>query len=89
MRQHSRNDIIASMLRLVTEKDGLGITKIMYGSYLSYRQVSRYLELVTEMSLMEYDEINRVYRITQKGLLYLELYDEMDGFIKERRSISI
>jgi predicted transcriptional regulator len=73
----------------VAEKDGLGITKIMYSSYLSYRQVARYLEFMTEIGLMDYDERNRLYRITLKGLYFIKLYDEMDGFFKERRSISV
>jgi predicted transcriptional regulator len=88
-RQRSRNDIVAAILRLVTEKGGLGITKIMYGSYLSYRQVTQFLELIMESGLLDYDTKNGHYRINERGLQYLELYDKMDELIKERRSSSI
>jgi predicted transcriptional regulator len=88
-RQRSRNDIVAAILRLVTEKGGLGITKIMYGSYLSYRQVTQFLELIMESGLLDYDIKNGLYRINERGLQYLELYDKMDELIKERRSSSI
>lgn len=85
-RQRSKNDIIASILRLVTEKGGLGITNIMYGSYLFYQQVSRFLQLLKENDLLDYDEENGLYRITEKGLQYLELYQKMDDLFKERRT---
>ena len=85
-RQRSRNNIVASILRLVTEKSGLGITNIMYGSYLSYQQVSRYLQLIKESGLLDYDEKNGLYRITEKGLQYLELYHKMDDLLKEGRT---
>src|SRR6266542_3161880 len=85
-RQRSRNNIVASILRLVTEKGGLGITNIMYGSYLSYQQVTQYLQLVKENGLLDYDEKNGLYRITEKGLQYLELYHKMDDLLKEGRT---
>lgn len=85
-RQRSRNDIVAAILRLVTEKGGLGITKIMYGSYLSYRQVTQFLELIMESGLLDYDTKNGHYRINERGLQYLELYDKMDELIKGRSS---
>jgi predicted transcriptional regulator len=84
-RQRSRNHIVASILRLVTEKGGLGITNIMYGSYLSYQQVAQYLQLIKENGLLDYDEKSGLYRITEKGLQYLELYDKMDELLKEGR----
>jgi predicted transcriptional regulator len=84
-RKRSRNNIVASMLRLVREKDGLGITNIMYGSYLSYQQVARYLQILIEGGLLDYDERKGLHRITQKGLQYLELYDKMDDLLKEGR----
>ena len=83
--QRSRNNIVASILRLVTEKGELGITNIMYGSYLSYQQVTQYLQLVKENGLLDYGEKNGHYRITEKGLQYLELYDKMDQLLKEGR----
>lgn len=84
-RNRSRNDIVASILRLVKEKGRLGITNIMYGSYLSYQQVARYLQLLIEGGLLDYDERNGLYRITEKGLQFLELYDKMDELLKEGR----
>ena len=70
----------------MTEKGELGITKIMYGSYLSYRQVTQFLELIIESGLLDYDIKNGLYRINERGLQYLELYDKMDELIKERSS---
>ena len=58
----------------------------MYGSYLSYRQVTQFLELIIESGLLDYDIKNGLYRINERGLQYLELYDKMDELIKERSS---
>jgi predicted transcriptional regulator len=85
-RPRSRNEIVASILRSVTERGGLGITKIMYGSYLSYGQVTRFLQLIKENGLLDYDERIGLYKITEKGLQYLELYEKMDDLLKERRT---
>jgi predicted transcriptional regulator len=83
-RKRSRNDIIASILRSIREKGGLGITNIMYGSYLSYGQVDRFLKLLKENGLLHFDENIGRYKITELGLQYLELYEKMDDMLKER-----
>jgi hypothetical protein len=42
-----------------------------------------------ESGLLDYDIKNGHYRINERGLQYLELYDKMDELIKERNSSSI
>lgn len=58
----------------------------MYGSYLSYGQVTQYLQLMIEKGLLDYDEKIGLYKIAEKGLQYLELYDKMDDLLKEGRT---
>jgi predicted transcriptional regulator len=67
------------------EKGGLGITNIMYGSYLSYGQVDRFLKLLKEKGMLLFDENIARYKITERGLQYLELYEKMDDLLKEGR----
>lgn len=76
MKYRSRTDIFASILQLAAEK-GIRITKIMYLCYLSHSQIKYFLKLLIDHGLHEYDETQRVYRTTKKGLLYLELNRKM------------
>jgi predicted transcriptional regulator len=49
------NEIFASILSSVTENEGLGFTKIMYNCYLSYGQVTRFLQFANENDFLAYD----------------------------------
>ena len=85
-RQRTKNDIVASILRSVKESGELGITKIMYISHLSYRQVAQFLKFIKENELLEYDGSTAAYRITEKGLRYLDLYDKMNDLLKQEKT---
>ena len=81
MKYRSMNEIFASILSSVTENDGLGFTKIMYNCYLSYGQVTRFLQFANENDFLVYDnntELSKLY----KGLQFLELYGKMDNLHK-------
>ena len=54
----------------------------MYSAYLSYNQVKEYLMLLTENNLLSYDAYNQTYRITEKGLRFLDICNQMDDMIK-------
>jgi len=82
MKYRSRTDVIASILNSATGEEGTLMTRIMYSSFLSFTQVKRFLKLLTENDLLEYDEINKVYKTTGKGLRFLVLYEKMDALLK-------
>ena len=82
MKYRSRTDVIASILNSATTEEGTLMTRIMYGSFLSFTQVKRFLRLLTENDLLDYDEINKVYKTTGKGLRFLVLYEKMDSLLK-------
>ena len=84
--QGTKNDIVALILRSVKESGELGITKIMYKSYLSYRQVAQFLVFIKENELLEYDGSTMAYRITEKGLHYLDLYDKMNDLFRRQKT---
>jgi predicted transcriptional regulator len=88
MRHRDKSEIIASILSLLKEKEGMGFTRIMFSSYLSYRQVSRFLRLAIGNELLFYDTQTTLYRITQKGVDFLELYTKMENLLRpEQKSI--
>ena len=82
MKYRSRTEVLASMLNSATGEEGTLMTRIMYSSFLSFTQVKRFLKLLTENDLLEYDEINKVYKTTGKGLRFLVLYEKMDALLK-------
>jgi predicted transcriptional regulator len=49
----------------------------MYRAYLSYSQLKEYLSLLQDRQLLKYEEGSQVYTITEKGLRFMNAYDEI------------
>lgn len=77
-RYRNRAEIYASLLQgAAAEKTkGITITRLMYASMLSYRQMSVHLQVLLKERLLEYDDL-KVYKVTSRGLQFLELYTKM------------
>jgi predicted transcriptional regulator len=77
----SRTDIISSILKIAN--GGVSTkTKIMYQAFLSHAQMKDYLIFLTQHDLIDYDVNAQVYKTTEKGLRFLDIYNQMDGMIK-------
>ena len=86
MRHRDKSEIVASILRILSEKNGMGFTKIMFCSYLSYKQVNRFLNLAVGNGLLDYDVSTRLYNITRRGQDFLELYTKMENLLKSEQN---
>jgi predicted transcriptional regulator len=89
MQYRSRSEIITRILEIVNEgssfgDEGLSRTKIMYKAFLSHAQLKEYLMILTERDLLRYDVQTRTFKTTEKGLIFLKAYDEIDQLVKER-----
>lgn len=74
--------MVASILQSAAEnRNGIGITNIMYGSFLSHTQTSVYLKTLKEHFLLDYDDTRKKFMITPKGLKYLDLYRKMEDMM--------
>ena len=75
----NRVEIYASILRgaLAGETEEVTVTKLMFASMLSYRQLNIHLQILLKHRLLEYDEQKKVYKITMKGLQFIGLYTKM------------
>ncbi len=90
MPYRDRMEIVAQILQVVNDYNGSrssggGITKtkIMYKTFLSYSQLKEYLLLVTESGMLQYDGLTQTYRVTEKGLKFLKVHDQVvDSAIK-------
>jgi len=72
----SRAQIVSKMLESAKDLNGVTKTRIMYEAYLSYVQLREYLSVLIENGLLEYAAHTRTYKITPKGIEYLELFEQ-------------
>jgi predicted transcriptional regulator len=79
MKYRSRTDIIAMILQ--ASMNGATKTRLMYSAYLSYAQVQEYLRYLTDRRLISFDEETHAYKLTEQGLHFLRVYDEISDIV--------
>ncbi len=79
MKYRSRTDIIAMILQ--ASMNGATKTRLMYSAYLSYAQVQEYLQYLTARLLISFDEGTHAYKLTEQGLHFLRVYDEISEIV--------
>jgi predicted transcriptional regulator len=83
-RMRSRTDIMASILHEASRRTRK--TRIMYGCNLSYRQLQRYLTLLSNMDLLRAfsereSRETRFFQTTEKGKAFLSAYRELKALM--------
>jgi predicted transcriptional regulator len=78
----SRDDIISDILEVASSGGIATKMGIMYKTFLSHAQMKNYLTYLTQHDLIEYDVDAQVYKTTEKGLRFLDIYNQMGGMIK-------
>ena len=73
---------MAKILHAANEKSGAGRSKIMYRAFLGYAQLKKYLPALTERGLLSYDKDTQTFKTTQKGLKFLDTYNQIYNAIK-------
>jgi predicted transcriptional regulator len=79
MKYRSRTDIIAMILQ--ASMNGATKTRLMYSAYLSYAQVQEYLRYLMDRRLISFDEETHAYKLTEQGLHFLRVYDEISDIV--------
>jgi predicted transcriptional regulator len=86
---HTRNkyrgkqEVYATLLLgVAAEHRGIALTRLMYTSMVSHRQLTHHLQVLLKHGLLEYNEQEKVYKITTRGLKFLELYTKMAEMLK-------
>lgn len=83
MKNRSKIEIFGEILRATNESStGTTRIKIMYKAYLSHVQMKDYLTALTERDLLLYDGQTHTFKITEKGLRFLETYDRMHSMLR-------
>ncbi len=73
----SRFEIISEILTIAKE-NWIGITQILYGAQLSFRQVKRYIEFLLGKELLRASETDRKirYKTSSRGIKFLKNYEK-------------
>ncbi len=79
VKYRSRTDIAALILEAAN--GGAAKTKIMYRAFLSYAQLKEYLAVLLENGLIEHSKAEQIFRITQKGMRFVQLYNQVGELI--------
>jgi predicted transcriptional regulator len=83
MNYRSRDDIISVILDAANGGGGgLTKTKIMYQAYLSHSQMKERLSVLIESGLLGYDVYTLKFKTTEKGLRFLDTYNQMSDVMK-------
>jgi predicted transcriptional regulator len=85
MGNRSRTEIVAMILDAAN--GGITKTKIMYFAFLSYNQLNEYLSILIENNLLEYLDGIHTFKTTEKGLNYLNVYNEIRKLFPQIKSI--
>jgi predicted transcriptional regulator len=74
-KQNFKTDLIVKILNYISKYGqcgGIQITKIMYFCYLEHGKLRKFLASLTEKKLLCYYTTTKRYKITQKGIDFLE-----------------
>jgi predicted transcriptional regulator len=84
MKYRDKLDIISDILGVAS---GGGVTKIkiMYRAFLSYKVSKEYLMMLSENDLIRYDKDTQRFKTTERGLMFLQMHNEMRDMIKKEK----
>jgi predicted transcriptional regulator len=80
MKYRSRFAIASDILN-VARAGNATKTRLMYGSFLSFAQINEYLVFLLANALITRHGETDIYALTEKGGLFLHIYEEMSQLI--------
>ncbi len=84
MRNRDRTEITRQILDITNgTAENITKTKLMYSTFLTYRQIKEYLTLLTEKELLNYDSLTQTYKTTEKGKKLLQFCNELEDIMRE------
>ena len=82
LKYRSRVEIVSNILRVIASSKATK-TRLMYGAYLSYTQIEEYLDYILQQGLISQEPGTNLYRLTEKGMRYLNLSDEISQLVAQ------
>jgi predicted transcriptional regulator len=81
IKYRDRIDIVSQVLEIANGGD-VTKSKIMYKAFLSHNQLKQYLTVLTGNDLLSYDLVSQTFKTTEKGLRYLDAYNQIGDIVK-------
>ncbi len=78
MKHRSKEEIAALVLEAIVDTNRTTQTMIMYKAYLTHVQLKQFLASLMEKGLIEYHKLERIYTIREKGVHFLEVYNQLN-----------
>jgi predicted transcriptional regulator len=78
LKHRSKEEISALILEAIVSTHRPTQTMIMYKAYLTHVQLKEFLASLMEKGLIEYHKLERIYTITEKGMHFLEVYNQLN-----------
>ena len=78
MKHRTKEEIAALVLEAIVNTHRPTQTMIMYKAYLTHVQLKEFLASLMEKGLIEYHKLERIYTITEKGVHFLEVYNQLN-----------
>ena len=76
MNSRTNNEVVASILKSAI-KGATGLN-IMYGSYINHTRLKRYLKILIENNMIEYEPQSRIFTTSDKGIDFLKIHGEFE-----------
>jgi predicted transcriptional regulator len=80
MKYRTRFEIASNILSVALEGNA-SKRRLMYASFLSSSQINDYLNFLTANELIMMDEETHVFALTEKGMRFLHIYDDLNKLI--------
>jgi predicted transcriptional regulator len=78
LKHRTKEEITALILNSITHTNRATQTIIMYKAYLTHVQLKQFLSSLMEKGLIEYHKEDRLYTITDKGMHFLDVYNQLN-----------
>jgi predicted transcriptional regulator len=62
-------------------------TQIMYEAFVSHDHLQEFLILLIENDLLHHNKVMRTFKTTEKGITFLQVYNEIGQVLKEEQQI--
>ena len=82
MKHRDQIEVIGRILQVANGDSNATKTRIMYKALLSYNQLKEHLVFLTENDLLRPNENTRTFKVTDKGLRFLQIYNQINDMIK-------
>jgi len=87
LKYRSRFEIASTILTAASEGNATK-TRLMYGSFLSFAQINEYLAFLLGNTLISKNEETHMYALTEKGMRFLRVYEELTKLVPTREPIA-